>query len=251
MKKSLLALAILLCSSAYADYTVIMGKNDNIKFVTDEVTDPETPVEPEEPEEPEEPTKNNASCKTLLDQTPSLSNGVYQLKRGSDEIPAYCDMAGGGWTLVASGIRGNTGGWSTAGDLNLTPNPNTSVGFKFADSFINSLPKSVYRTVTTGRYSYARYFSPSCQYSQVTPASGPCLISYGDESLSGIAKGGVTYPEVTGLSDFNQNQGTLYVITGYIGSVAAHGWGMGNGVNSGFNGTAIAGDGGNISIWIK
>lgn len=251
MKKSLLALAILLCSTAYADYTVVIGKNDNIKFVTGEVTEPETPVEPEEPEEPEEPTKNNASCKTLLDQTPSLSNGVYQLKRGSDEIAAYCDMAGGGWTLVASGIRGNTTGWATAGDLNLTANPSTAVGFKFADSFINSLPKSVYKTVTTGRYSYSRYFSPSCQYSQVTPASGPCLMSYGDESMMGVGKGGTVYNNVTGLSDAHQGLGTLYVITGYIGSLTAHGWGMGNGVNSGYNGTAIAGDGGNLQIWIK
>ena len=251
MKKSLLALAIILYSSTYAQYTVVFGKNDNIKFVDSEITEPETPVEPEVPEEPEEPVKNNASCKTLLDETPTLSNGVYQLKAGSGELAAYCDMASGGWTLVASGIRNNTSGWATSGDLNLTPNPSPSVGFKFSDGFINNLPKSTYKTISTGRYSYARYFSGSCNYQHTSNATGACLVSYANEGLSAGAKVGVAYNEVTGLSDFNQAAGTLYVITGYMGSIAQHGWGMGNGVNNGYNGTGIAGDGGNIQIWVK
>lgn len=248
MKKSLLVLAIILYSSTYAQYTVVFGKNDNIRFTNFEVTEPEIPVEPEEPVEPE---KHNASCKTLLDETPTLSNGVYQLKSGSGELAAYCDMASGGWTLVASGIRNNTNGWATSGDFNLTGNPNPSVGFKFSDGFINNLPKNTYKTTTTGRYSYNRYFSGSCNYQHTSTATGSCLVSYADESLSSGAKVGVVYSEVTGLSDFNQVAGTLYVITGYTGSVAMHGWGMGNGVNNGYNGTGIAGDGGNVQIWVK
>jgi X-X-X-Leu-X-X-Gly heptad repeat protein len=251
MKKSLLALAIILCTSTYAQYTVVFGKNDNIKFVESEITEPETPVEPEVPEEPEEPVKNNASCKTLLDETPSLSNGIYQLKSGSGELAAYCDMSAGGWTLVASGVRYNTTGWNTSGAFNLTTNPNTAISFKYADGFINGLPKNTYRVISTGRYSNTRYFSGGCQYNHTATANGACLISFANEGLNAGAKQGVAYGEVTGLSDFNAAAGTLYVITGYSGSIAIHGWGMGNGVNSGYSGTGTAGDGGNIQIWVK
>lgn len=251
MKKSLLVLALLMCSSVYAKYTVVFGENDNIRFTNIEVTEPEIPEEPEVPEEPEEPVKDNSSCKTLLDGDANLSNGVYPIKSGGSEIAMYCDMSGGGWTLVASGIRNQTSGWATSGDFNLTSSPSTSIGFKLADRRINAIPKNIYKTITTGRYSYARYFSGSCNYQHTSNATGSCLVSYANEGLSAGTKVGVAYNEVTGLSDFNQAAGTLYVITGYMGSIAQHGWGMGNGVTNGYNGTGIAGDGGNIQIWVK
>jgi hypothetical protein len=251
MKKSLLVLALLMCSSVYANYTVVFGKNDNINFTNIEVTEPEIPEEPEVPEEPAEPVKDNSSCKSLLDGDATLSNGVYPIKSGGSEIAMYCDMSGGGWTLVGTGIRGQTAGWATSGDLNLTPSPSTSVGFKLSDSRINSLPKSVYRVVTGGRYANYRFFSGSCNYKHNATATGACNVSYGNDQLSVGMKQGVPYGEVGGLSDFNQAAGTLYVITGYIGSIAQHGWGMGNGVTNGYSGTAIAGDGGGIQIWVK
>jgi hypothetical protein len=255
MKKSSIAIALLLCSSVQAQYTVIIGKNDNVSFVSKTVVTPtpipEPPVVPVKPTEPEDPNKNNTSCKSLLDKTPSLTSGVYSIKSGGSEIAAYCDMSGGGWTLVASGIRNNANGWATSGSLNLTPNPSISVGFKFADSVINNIQKNVYKTVTTGRYAYTRYFAGSCTYQHTSSAKGACLISYANEGLSAGVKAGAVYNEATGLSDYNQATGLLYVITGYSGSIAIHGWGMGNGVNSGYNGTGIAGDGGNIQIWVK
>lgn len=255
MKKSSIAIALLLCSSVQAQYTVIIGKNDNVSFVSKTVVTPtptpEPPVVPVKPTEPEDPNKNNTSCKTLLDKTPSSPNGIYQIKSGSSEIAAYCDMSSGGWTLVASGIRNNTLGWNTSGDLNLTANPSTTVGFKFSDSRINSIPKTNYRVITGGRYGSTRYFSGSCKYQHTSTATGSCLVSYANETLSAGIKTGLAYNEVTGLSDYNANAGTLYAITGYSGSIANHGWGMGNGVTNGYSGTGIAGDGGNIQLWVK
>jgi cysteine-rich repeat protein len=49
-------------------------------------------------------TINNpaASCKAILDGGWSTGNGVYYLKVGNTPVKAWCDMAGGGWTLVTS-----------------------------------------------------------------------------------------------------------------------------------------------------
>lgn len=251
MKKSLLVLALLMCSSVYAKYTVVFGENDNIRFTNIEVTEPEIPEEPEVPEEPEEPVKDNSSCKSLLADDSSLQNGVYDIKSDGGDLPMYCDMNGGGWTLVAVGIRYNIGGWATSGDLNVTSSPNPSTGFKLSDSRINGIPKSSYRVVTGGRYANYRFFSGSCNYQHTATASGACNVSYGNEQLSVGMKAGSPYPEVTGLSDFSISTSTLYVVTGYTGSNAKHGWGMGNGVTAGYSGTAMAGDGGNVQIWVK
>lgn len=251
MKKSLLVLALLMCSSVYAKYTVVFGENDNIKFTNIEITEPEIPVEPEVPEEPVEPVKDNSSCKSLLDGDNSLSNGVYPIKSGGSEIPMYCDMSSGGWTLVAVGIRYNIAGWATSDDLNLTASPSTSVGFRLADSRINSLPKTVYKVTITGKYATSRYFNGSCHYNHTVSATGACIVSYSNEALNTGVKNGSQHPEVTGLSDYNTSTATRYVMSGLIGASQKAGWGVGDGKVSTNTANAVAGDGGNIQIWVK
>lgn len=251
MKKSLLALTIILCTSTYAQYTVVFGKIDNIKFVESEITEPETPVDPEVPEEPADPNKDNNSCKSLLNETPTLSNGVYQIKSGSSEIPMYCDMANGGWTLVAVGIRYNVAGWNTSGGLNMSSSPNPSIGFKIPDVNINNIPKNTFKVTTTGIYANSRYFSGNCHYTQTGSATGACVVSYANEGLNAGIKVGEAHYGIGGLSDFSLSTTLLYVVTSYIDYNTPHGWGMGNGVNAGYSGTAAAGDGGNIQIWVK
>lgn len=91
-------------------YHVIMGIQD-VKFVEKEpVTEP-TPPEEVPPEEPEEDL-TATSCSGLLAKTPSLSNGVHNIMYNGGEVPVYCDMSGGGWTLVGTGIARATAGWS-------------------------------------------------------------------------------------------------------------------------------------------
>jgi hypothetical protein len=251
MKKSLIALALIMYSSAYANYTVVFGKNDNIRFTNIEVTEPEIPVEPEVPEEPVEPKKDNRSCKTLLVETPSLTNGVYDINSGNGDIPMYCDMSGGGWTLVAVGIRYNIAGWATSDDLNLTAAPSTSVGFRLADNRINSLPKNVYKVTITGKYATSRYFNGSCHYNHTVSATGACIVSYSNEALNAGVKVGSQHPEVTGLSDYNTSTATRYVMSGLIGASQKAGWGVGDGKVAANTANAVAGDGGNIQIWLK
>jgi hypothetical protein len=221
MKKSLIALALIMCSSAYANYTVVFGKNDNIRFTNIEVTEPEIPVEPEIPEEPVEPKKDNRSCKTLLVETPSLTNGVYDINSGNGDIPMYCDMSGGGWTLVAVGIRYNIAGWATSDDLNLTASPTS------------------------------RYFNGSCHYNHTVSATGSCIVSYSNEALNAGVKVGSQHPEVTGLSDYNTSTATRYVMSGLIGASQKAGWGVGDGKVAANTASATAGDGGDIQIWLK
>lgn len=213
-------------------------------------TTPETPVTPETPEPPK---AQNLSCKTILAGAPTSTNGVYTIKNNGSDLSVYCDMANGGWTLVGVGIRNQTTGWSSTGDLNLTnsPSPNTTTPYRLGDTRINAIGKTVYKTITTGRYANTRYFNGGCVYSQTTDAAGSCLASYSNESLSAGLKQGNSYPQVSGLSDYNSSSTALYVVTGYYGSLSIHGWGMGNGVTAGYSGTGSAGDGGNIQIWIK
>lgn len=221
-----------------------------ISGVFKSATTPETPVIPETPEPPK---AQNLSCKTILAGAPTSANGVYTIKNNGSDLSVYCDMSNGGWTLVGVGIRNQTAGWSSAGDLNLTnsPSPNTTTPYRLGDTRINSIGKTVYKTITTGRYSYTRFFNGGCIYSQTADATGSCVVSYSNESLTAGLKQGTSYPQVSGLSDYNPSSTTLYVISGYYGSLSIHGWGMGNGVTAGFNGTGSAGEGGNIQIWVK
>jgi hypothetical protein len=43
-----------------------------------------------------------ANCKAILDAGDSSGDGVYYLLAGDDTVKAWCDMEGGGWTLVTS-----------------------------------------------------------------------------------------------------------------------------------------------------
>jgi hypothetical protein len=55
------------------------------------------------------------SCRALLDGDPKLADGVYSLDPdgpgGASPFAAYCDMSGGGWTLVARFGNGDAANW--------------------------------------------------------------------------------------------------------------------------------------------
>jgi cysteine-rich repeat protein len=46
-----------------------------------------------------------ASCKAILDGGAAKGDGVYWLKNGTGSVEAFCDMAGGGWTLIMAWDR--------------------------------------------------------------------------------------------------------------------------------------------------
>jgi len=52
------------------------------------------------------------NCQEILDAGDSTGDGVYHLNHGEDAVKAYCDMTGGGWTMVASWPHEKTtGAW--------------------------------------------------------------------------------------------------------------------------------------------
>jgi hypothetical protein len=40
------------------------------------------------------------SCKDILENDSSSADGIYTINKGSGETNVYCDMSGGGWTLL-------------------------------------------------------------------------------------------------------------------------------------------------------
>lgn len=230
--------------AADKSYQVIIGVPD-IHFYNGE----SQPVEPEEPVVPEEPEEDltASSCKGLLDKDPSLTNGIHAIKYGGQDLSVYCDMSNGGWTLVGRGIQLSTAGWESPAGI--ATNPASSVTYKLPDAVINAIPKSSYKTIAYGRYAGTRYFSGSCSYSSNVQATGACVVSYSNESLTAGYRQGQYHEQVAGLSDFIAPS-SLYIATQYVGASVSHGWGAGN-TNPGYSGTGIAGDRHNIEIWVK
>jgi hypothetical protein len=75
-------------------------------------------------------------------------DGAYWIDPlGAGPLKAYCDMTfeDGGWTLVARGIAPSGEEWLTAGELAVHEATTLRASFKFADDFINAIPKTVYR----------------------------------------------------------------------------------------------------------
>ena len=83
------------------------------------------------------------TCKEILASNPSAKNGVYTIDptggSTNDAATVYCDMTGGGWTLVAAWDRatpsGTWGKWSTK-----TASPGPKI--KHALPFITLMPKA-------------------------------------------------------------------------------------------------------------
>lgn len=244
---AILAVPLISIAAEKPNFQVIFGKQD-VKFVQGDI-EPEVPVDPE-PEAPEEPEEDltASSCKGLLDKTPTLSNGIHNITYNGGEIPVYCDMSSGGWTLVGTGLSLSTAGWANPNGVGAAPSTNST--YRLPDAIINSIPKSVFKTVAFGRYAGTRYASGACSYNSTSIATGVCLATYSNEALTQGFRQGIARSEVGGISDWNMSTNSVIIATQYFGSIASHGWGAGNG-NTNYAGTGIAGDTSTIQIWLK
>lgn len=82
-------------------------------------------------------TKPALSCKAILDAGDAKGDGVYWILHAGKAIKAWCDMAGGGWTLAASWSWGPTKPTQWGKDaINLdNPKPGATYVLPFAEIF--------------------------------------------------------------------------------------------------------------------
>ena len=87
MKKFLPLMFLVLSTHSIADYKIMMNTG-NIKL-------------------PESAELKN-SCKEILESNSGSLDGVYTINKGSEETDVYCDMSGGGWTLLDNFVNDET-----------------------------------------------------------------------------------------------------------------------------------------------
>lgn len=182
----------------------------------------------------------------------SVGDGVYRIQpSGQSETNVYCDMTGGGYTLLGKAVSNSyTTQWgSNTTGLNIpaSPSPSTTVTFKYSESFINALSKQIYRVQSTQSYPVTRFWDGRCIYATVQATSAYCRTSYSNEALSsGIRSGSST----VGFGGLHDNYGT----TGYFIATqfnSSYGWGAGNGISGTYTGTGSAGSLVTLVLWAK
>ena len=194
------------------------------------------------------------SCLMHKQYAGATANGIYTIKIQDRDVSVMCDMAGGGWTVVGRGYQGQAGTWATTRDAvnpGVVPGASATTTARMSDYDINAIPKTVFKTVTTG-YNYTRYFKGSCVYNSISDARGDCAISYSNESWASPRGDGASGENAGGLSDYRggvANDG-LFVVTSLI-KRPANGWASGNGTVASATGTAIDGAITSLYIYVK
>jgi hypothetical protein len=136
-----------------------------------------------------------------------VGDGAYRiLPPGQSATAVWCDMTfdDGGWTLIGRGIGGAPAGWKdTTAAINASNAADDSyLTFKFADTFINAIPKTVYRFEGFGEVQQDWYWSGSCVYAHTSTATGACNNAYGDPELRVAQTAGVNYAGHNGMGDW-------------------------------------------------
>lgn len=180
----------------------------------------------------------------------ATGNGVYRIQpSGQSATDVYCDMTGGGWTLLAMGTGGtgfsptNTAWYNATGALSVPATPSTTGTWKYADTFINAVNKSVFKLVGSGGYTATRYASGTCVYAHNTTVSGACAQTYSDVALTtGLRTGN----QGGGISD--NNGSGYYIFTNNSSGYATFGWCVGN---ASTGGCGNYGSLTNLQMWVK
>jgi hypothetical protein len=182
--------------------------------------------------------------------TGATGDGVYSIApSGSSATNAYCDMTNGGWTLVAlATVNVDVSGWySATGNYNVPSVPSATFGttWKYADSFLNAIPKHVYKLYSPVGYTGTWYADGRCTYGHQTAALGYCASIYADEGLATLLKTG--NGTANGISDANNG---YHILTNNQSTYSTYGWCTGNG-SSGQGGCGSQGTSSSFSMWVK
>jgi hypothetical protein len=184
----------------------------------------------------------------------ATANGIYTIRIEDRDVSVMCDMAAGGWTVVARGYQGSVGNWALTRDAinpSAVPGASSSVTARLSDYDINAIPKTAFKVVTTG-YNNTRYFKGSCEYNSIEIASGDCAISYATEDWTSSRGNGLSAAGGGGLCDNRASVSSdgYYVLTSARVNTAA-GWAAGNGTTATYTGSAVAGTRISQYIYVK
>ncbi|KVP96887.1 hypothetical protein WJ97_13765 [Burkholderia ubonensis] len=183
--------------------------------------------------------------------TGATGDGVYAIQpAGQAATNVYCDMSNGGWTMLMQATANiAVAGWYNAvGSYNLPaqPAPTYAATWKYADGFINAVPKAVYVIRSVAGYQGTWYASGQCVYGHKTASVGACAKTYSDEALTQSMRTGTGTEN--GISDFN---GSGYrILTNSSAAYASSGWCTGSGA-PGQGGCGAAGTASTFSLWVK
>lgn len=143
----------------------------------------------------------STSCKTLLDANSSLANGVYTISPdGSTPVSTYCDMTGGGWTLVENQVAGAALPDSQA-DVNAPAFGDQTQSFRMGLATIKlMMPQVAWKLTDTAD---VMYFRPTCQVDWSIAYNGravsDCTIAYTSTVFNTPINGGFVNVSTRGI----------------------------------------------------
>ena len=203
--------------------------------------------------------KPAANCKAILDAGDAAGDGVYWLQHNGKAIKAWCDMAGGGWTLAASwAYSGNKPAqWGKDAVNAADPKPGVQHALPFADIFAK--PTQVKMVYLPNKQTISYNMAPGATWTfasggaRIKVAGGNYLIW---DSQNGVAPAGICFA--------NGGYSTGYTCDGNSGQVAGHGLFNGNTADEfcncsghgwkyaagGCNAT-VCGATGQVAVWLR
>jgi hypothetical protein len=153
-----------------------------------------------------------ASCAAVLATRPDAANGVYLLDLdGTGPAPArgyYCDMTGGGWTLVANQVP-EAPLPDTAATVNAAGFGTLSQSYRLGGSEITALRPSIAWRLTDN--ANAVFFTPACtvdwnvNYTTIMSPT-PCTVGYTSTAFTTVFNGRWVYCSAKGIGINNSGQ---------------------------------------------
>lgn len=170
----------------------------------------------------------NGGCAALLASSPGLANGVYLIDVDGDgpstPTPLYCDMTGGGWTLVVNQVPGAPLP-DTNGSVNVTGFGALDQSWRLGNPDITRVRPTVAWKLTDASNSV--YVSPMCvvdwdrNYNDTMVATA-CTVGYASAALTTIVNGRWVYCSARGIGINNSGaHGSIRASEGGLASQGA------------------------------
>jgi len=173
-----------------------------------------------------------SSCYDIATATPNAADGLYLLDPdgdgGIEPFEAYCDISGGGWTLVARGYGGDVGSWitnrSSAVNEDAVPSPTMTETFMYSDSVINALHqgRQLYRAQADSG-DVARYAGGADYCHDTSDNCGGYMGTYANEGLTDDFGKGVYADQYVNIRGGISDSGDTYNLISFE-NYGSRGW---------------------------